>query len=148
MVNGHIGGRASVIDSMKIVWRDIFPSPGKVDLKKFYDAIEKEVRLGTMDENVIQQEILAVTQDIAKGSINTLDKLFQRFQDTVFVKNASRVYAGGDNMWKWYGRQWSKSQLAEVFPDRKSLTDYMKYMGQVVNEDDLLTGAKKHLMIY
>ena len=143
MVNGHIGGRASVIDSMKIVWRDIFPSPGKVDLKKFYDAVEKEVRLGTMDENVIQQEILAVTQDIAKGSVNTLDKLFQRFQDTVFVKNASRVYAGGDNMWKWYGRQWSKSQLAEVFPDRKSLTDYMKYMGQVVNEDDLLTGARK-----
>jgi hypothetical protein len=142
MVNAHIGGRASVIDSMKIVWRDIFPA-GKVNRKKFYDAVEKEVRLGTMDENVIQQEILAVTQDIMKGSVNTLDKLFQRLQETVFVKNASRVYAGGDNMWKWYGRQWSKSQLAEIFPDRKSLTDYMRYMGQVVNEDDLLTGAKK-----
>ena len=142
MVNAHIGGRASVIDSMKIVWRDIFPA-GKVDKKKFYDAVEKEVRLGTMDENVIQQEILAVTQDIMKGSVNTLDKLFQRLQETVFVKNASRVYAGGDNMWKWYGRQWSKSQLAEIFPERKSLADYMRYMGQVVNEDDLLTGAKK-----
>ena len=143
MVNGHIGGRASVIDSMKIVWRDIFPQPGKVNMKKFYDAVEKEVRLGTMDENVIQQEIIAVTQDIMKGSVNTLDKLFQRLQDTVFVKNASRVYAGGDNMWKWYGRQWAKSQLSAVFPDRKALTDYMKYMGQTVNEDDLLTGAKK-----
>jgi len=143
MVNGHIGGRASVIDSMKIVWRDIFPQPGKVNMKNFYDAVEKEVRLGTMDENVIQQEIIAVTQDIMKGSVNTLDKLFQRLQDTVFVKNASRVYAGGDNMWKWYGRQWAKSQLSAVFPDRKALTDYMKYMGQTVNEDDLLTGAKK-----
>ena len=143
MVNMHIGGRASVIDSMKIVWRDIFPAPGKVNTKKFYDAIEKEVRLGTMDENVIAAEIQAVIKDINKGAINTLDKLFQRFQDTKFVKNASRVYAGGDNMWKWYGRHWVKSQLGTIFPDRKVLTDYMKYMGQYVNEDDMLTGARK-----
>jgi len=143
LVNMHIGGRASVIDSMKIVWRDIFPAPGKVNTKKFYDAIEKEVRLGTMDENVIAAEIQAVIKDINKGAINTLDELFQRFQNTKFVKNASRVYAGGDNMWKWYGRHWVKSQLASIFPDRKVLTDYMRYMGQYVNEDDMLTGAKK-----
>ena len=143
LVNGHIGGRASVIDSMKIVWRDIFPAPGKVNTKKFYDAIEKEVRLGTMDENVIAAEIQAVIKDINKGAINTLDELFQRFQDTKFVKNASRVYAGGDNMWKWYGRHWVKSELGALFPERKSLMDYMRYMGQYVNEDDLFTGAKK-----
>ncbi len=143
LVNMHIGGRASVIDSMKIVWRDIFPAPGKVNTKKFYDAIEKEVRLGTMDENVIAAEIQAVIKDINKGAINTLDELFQRFQDTKFVKNASRVYAGGDNMWKWYGRHWVKSQLGSIFPERKALTDYMRYMGQYVNEDDMLTGAKK-----
>ena len=110
LVNMHIGGRTSVIDSMKIVWRDIFPAPGKVDTKKFYDAIEKEVRLGTMDENVIAAEIQAVIKDINRGAINKLDQLFQRFQDTKFVKKTSRVYAGGDNMWKWYGRHWVKSQ--------------------------------------
>ena len=143
MVNMHIGGRASVIDSMKIVWRDIFPAPGKVNTKKFYDAIEKEVRLGTMDENVIAAEIQAVVKDINKGAINTLDELFQRFQDTKFVKNASRVYAGGDNMWKWYGRHWVKSQLATIFPERKALTDYMTYLGQYVNEKNMLTGARK-----
>ena len=54
-----------------------------------------------MDENVIAAEIQAVVKDINRGAINTLDKLFQRFQDTKFVKNASRVYAGGDNVWKW-----------------------------------------------
>ena len=143
LVNMHIGGRASVIDSMKIVWRDIFPAPGKVDTKKFYNAIEKEVRLGTMDENVIAAEIQAVIKDINKGAINTLDELFQRFQDTQFVKKTSRVYAGGDNMWKWYGRQWVKSQLAEIFPNAKTLNAYRRYMGEYVNEDDLLTGAKK-----
>ncbi|ANS05659.1 hypothetical protein [uncultured Mediterranean phage] len=143
LVNGHIGGRASVIDSMKIVWRDIFPAPGKVNTKKFYDAIEKEVRLGTMDENVIAAEIQAVIKDINKGAINSLDDLFQRFQDTNLVKKTSRVYAGGDNMWKWYGRHWVKSQLGEVFPNAKALTEYMRHMGQYVNEDDLLTGAKK-----
>ena len=46
-------------------------------------------------------------------------------------------------MWKWYGRHWVKSQLASIFPERKALTDYMRYMGQYVNEDDMLTGAKK-----
>ena len=143
LVNGHIGGRASVIDSMKIVWRDIYPAPGKINIKRFYDDIEKEVRLGTMDENVIAAEIQAVIKDINRGAINTLDKLFQRFQDTKFVKNASRVYAGGDNMWKWYGRHWVKSQLSSIFPDRKALTAYMRYMGQYVNEDDMLTGARK-----
>ena len=143
LVNMHIGGRASVIDSMKIVWRDIFPAPGKVDTKKFYNAIEKEVRLGTMDENVIAAEIQAVVRDINRGAINTTDKLFQRFQDTNFVKKASRVYAGGDNMWKWYGRHWVKSQLAEIFPNAKALNAYRRYMGEYVNEDDLLTGAKK-----
>ena len=143
LVNGHIGGRASVIDSMKIVWRDIYPKHGKVNVKQFYDDIEKEVRLGTMDENVIAAEIQAVVKDINRGAINTLDKLFQRFQDTKFVKNASRVYAGGDNVWKWYGRHWVKSQLAEIFPTRKAITDYMRYVGQYVNEDDMLTGAKK-----
>ena len=83
------------------------------------DVIEKEVRLGTMDENVIAAEIQAVIKDINRGAINTLDELFQRFQDTQFVKKTSRVYAGGDNMWKWYGRQWVKSQLAEIFPNAK-----------------------------
>ena len=143
LVNMHIGGRASVIDSMKIVWRDIFPAPGKVDTKKFYNAIEKEVRLGTMDENVIAAEIQAVIKDINRGAINTLDELFQRFQDTQFVKKTSRVYAGGDNMWKWYGRHWVKSQLAEIFPNAKALNAYRRYMGEYVNEEDLLTGAKK-----
>jgi len=143
MVNMHIGGRASVIDSMKIVWRDIFPAPGKVNTKKFYDAIEKEVRLGTMDENVIAAEIQAVIKDINRGAINTLDDLFQRFQDKQFVKKTSRVYAGGDNLWKWYGRHWVKSQLAEIFPNAKTLNAYRRYMGEYVNEDDMLTGAKK-----
>ena len=96
-----------------------------------------------MDENVIAAEIQAVIKDINRGAINTLDELFQRFQDTKFVKNASRVYAGGDNMWKWYGRHWVKSQLSSIFPDRKALTAYMRYMGQYVNEDDMLTGARK-----
>ncbi len=143
LANMHVGGRASVIDSMKIVWRDIFPAPGKVDTKKFYNAIEKEVRLGTMDENVIASEIQAVIKDINRGAINTLDKLFQRFQELSSVKKASRVYAGGDNLWKWYGRHWVKSQLAEIFPNAKALNAYRRYMGEYVNEDDLYTGAKK-----
>ena len=45
-----------------------------------------------MDENVIAAEIQAVIKDINRGAINKLDDLFQRFQDTNFVKKSSREY--------------------------------------------------------
>ena len=52
-VNGHIGGRSSVTDSLKIVLDDVFGAGSKIEDKKFFDFIQKEIRLGTMDENII-----------------------------------------------------------------------------------------------
>ena len=139
--NGHIGGRASVTDSFRIVLEDIF-GPGKIDKKKLFDFIEKEIRLGTMDENIVSSELGAVLNDIKKGSINTLDGLFQRFNKAPLVKTATRLYAGGDSGWKIYGRQWVKSQMSEVLPDRKSALEYARYMGQKLDDFDPMTNAR------
>ena len=75
-VNGHIGGRSSVTDSLKIVLDDVFGAGNKIEDKKFFDFIQKEIRLGTMDENIIASELRAVLQEIKDGSTNCIDKLF------------------------------------------------------------------------
>jgi len=142
-VNGHIGGRSSVTDSLKIVLDDVFGAGKKIEDKKLFDFIQKEIRLGTMDENIIASELRAVLQEIKDGSTNTIDKLFNKMVKTDFVRSASRVYAGGDNVWKLYGRQWAKSQLVDILPNRKAALEYARYVGQYINEDDLMTGMKK-----
>ena len=32
-----------------------------------------------------------------------------------FGKTATRVYAGGDNLWKWYGHTYVTAQLRPLF---------------------------------
>ena len=102
LIRGHIGGKASVPDSFKIVLDDIFPGKG-INEKQLFNFIEKEIRLGTMDENIITAEMGSLLRDLKSGAINTLDKLFNRFSETKFVKTATKLYAGGDSGWKIYG---------------------------------------------
>jgi len=144
LIRGHIGGRASVPDSFKIVLDDIFPGKG-INEKQLWNFIEKEIRLGTMDENIITAEMGSLLRDLKSGAINNLDKLFNRFSETKFVKTATRLYAGGDSGWKIYGRQWVKSQLTDVLPTRKAVHDYAKYMGQYLDDINPLTGAKRSM---
>ena len=43
-----------------------------------FNYVEKLVRLGVWDENVVAAEMKAVLQDLRSGVINTTDKLFDR----------------------------------------------------------------------
>ena len=65
LIRGHIGGRASVPDSFKIVLDDIFPGKG-INEKQLYNFIEKEIRLGTMDENIITAEMGSLLRDLKR----------------------------------------------------------------------------------
>jgi hypothetical protein len=57
---GHIGGNSSVsADSFKIVLEDIFPK-GRITKERLFNFVEKEIILGTMDENIISSELGAV----------------------------------------------------------------------------------------
>ena len=67
----------------------------------------------------MSSELGSVLNDIKKGSVNTLDGLFQRFNKATLIKTATRLYACGDSGWKIYGRQWVKSQMSEVLPNAK-----------------------------
>ena len=142
---GHIGGNASVTDSFRIVLEDIFPK-GKIDKKTLFDFIEKEISLGTMDENIISSELGAVLNDIKGGAINTLDELFEAFTKKPLVQNATRLYAGGDSGWKIYGRQYVKSQMTPILPTIEKALEYANHMGlKGLKKIDPLTGAKRSL---
>ena len=142
---GHIGGGASVTDSFRIVLDDIFPK-GKINKKDLFNFIEKEIELGTMDENIISSELGAVLNDIKGGAINTLDKLFEAFTKKPLVKNATKLYAGGDSGWKIYGRQYVKSQMTPLLPTIDKALAYADYMGlKGLGRVDPLTTAKRTL---
>jgi hypothetical protein len=138
---GHIGGNSSVSDSFKIVLEDIFPA-GRIKKEKLFDFIEKEISLGTMDENIISSELGAVLNDIKGGAINTLDELFEAFTKKPLVRDATRLYAGGDSIWKIYGRQYVKSQMTDILPTSKAALEYANHMGLKIGPVNTMTGAK------
>ena len=139
---GHIGGKSSVSDSFKIVLEDIFPT-GRISKQKLFDFIEKEINLGTMDENIIASELGAIMNDIKGGAINTLDEMFEAFTKKPLIRDATRLYAGGDSLWKIYGRQYVKSQLTNILPDAAKALEYAEYMGAKVGKINPITGVKR-----
>ena len=64
--NGHVGHKASVIDAMRMVIRDIFKAcKGEaINEVEFSKNVEKLVRLGVYDENVVAQELRAVMRNL------------------------------------------------------------------------------------
>jgi hypothetical protein len=139
---GHIGGKSSVSDSFKIVLEDIFPT-GRISKEKLFDFIEKEISLGTMDENIIASELGAIMNDIKGGAVNTLDEMFEAFTKKPLIRDATRLYAGGDSLWKIYGRQYVKSQMTDILPNSKVALEYAEYMGAKFGAINPITGVKR-----
>ena len=144
LMNGHIGGRASVTDAMQIVARDIFKAGGnKIDEVEFNNYVEKLVRLGVWDENVVAAELKSVLQDIKGNVINTTDKLFDRLMKMAPTDKVARLYAGGDNLWKGYGFEFGKSQLYQALKSLDDVKEWFKYMGKEFDPINTVTGQKK-----
>jgi len=144
LMNGHIGGKASVTDAMQIVARDIFKAGGnKIDEVEFNNYVEKLIRLGVWDENVVAAELKAVTQDIKNNVINTSDKLFDRLMKMAPTDKVARLYAGGDNLWKGYGFEYGKSQLYQALKSLDDVKQWFRYMGKEFDPINTITGQKK-----
>ena len=144
LANGHIGGGASVTEAFKMTMDDIFGAGKVVDEKVLIDKIEDKIRRGVIDENIVASELGAVLKDIRKGSINTLDGLYNKLTNGKFMKTATRVYAGGDNLWKWFGDEYMQSQLRGTY---KNLNALKKWFPEIQGESfvarDLFTNKLK-----
>jgi len=145
LMNGHIGNKASVVDAMKIVARDIFKAGkgGKIDEVEFNNYTEKLVKLGVWDENVVATEMKSVIEEMRKGVINTTDQLFDKLMKSAPTDKVARLYAGGDNLWKQYGWEYGKSQLSMALKNVDEVAEWFRYMGKEFNPVDTITGAKK-----
>ena len=143
---GHIGGSASVTDSFKIVMDDIFGAGRTVNEADLIKRITRKIELGVLDENIVASELGAILKDIKAGKLQSLGKLAERVENTKFYKQATRVYAGGDNVWKWYGHEYYMSQLKGAF---RNIDDVKRFFEDIhgieFNTKNIMTGAAKTL---
>jgi len=112
---GLIGGRASVTESIKMVADDIFAAGkmGPEAEKRLLDSIEEGIKYGVLDENIVASELNAVIREIQRGAVSNLNDLASLLEKSKLTKTAGRLYAGGDNVWKWTAYNWYKSFLKD-----------------------------------
>ena len=157
LMNGHIGGKASVTNAMKIVLDDIFKAgKGGVDEVELNKYVEKLIRLGVFDENVVQSELKAIMDQIKNNTIRTSDQLFSKLIKMTPTDKVARLYAGGDNLWKHYGYEYYRSQLSQALKNIDDVKEWFKYMGRPFDEirltgniktfDDALDEAAAYLL--
>jgi|TARA_R100000084_G_scaffold78826_1_gene35996 hypothetical protein len=113
--NGWIGGAASVTDAIKITLDDIFGAGRTFNEEELIKNITRKSELGVIDENIVASELSAVLADIKSGKVGTFGKLAGAADNSKLMKTATRLYSGGDNVWKWYGHEYLKSQLKGAF---------------------------------
>ena len=142
---GHIGGNASVTDAFKIIMDDIFGAGRTVNEVDLIKRISRKVELGVLDENIVASELGAILKDIKAGKLNSLGKLAERAESSKFYKAATRVYAGGDNVWKWYGHEYYMSQLKGAFKNVDEVKKFFDLHGIEWNPKNIMTGSMKTL---
>ena len=144
LMNGHIGGNASVTNAIKIVLDDIFKAGQKnIDEVEFNNYVERLVRLGVWDENVVAAELKAIMDQVKNQSIRTSDQLFSKLIKMTPTDKVARVYAGGDNLWKFYGFEFERSILSQGLKNLDDIRLYFKEMGRSFDDINPITGTVK-----
>ena len=136
--NGHVGVGASVMDNFRMFTDDLLgktKSPQELR-KKLKEALDN----GALDSSTIAQELEQMIPElmgstkvlgktVAEGT--TTDKLFSvLFTNKGIVGRAIgktiEGYQMGDNLWKFYGFQFSKSQLLPAFKNMDDVKSYFR----------------------
>lgn len=143
---GHFGGKASVDSAIRMVMDDIFGA-GKFTPEKqmeLINIINRKIELGVLDENIITTELASALKDIQSKKLTGINGIMSRLSNNVIIKNATKVYAGGDHLWRFYGHEFVMSELRGLF---KNVDEVAKYMDDVFgvkfNKTNPFTGAKK-----
>jgi hypothetical protein len=138
--NGHMGKGASVSDNFGMLFKDLI---GKTkDPQELRALLDEALENGAIDSSTVAQELQQVIPELMGGT-----KLFGRTvaegktTDQIFsylftnkgavgkgVQKAIEAYQMGDNLWKLYGYQFTKSQLN---PALKNMNDIKKYFREI-----------------
>ena len=157
--NGHVGSGASVADNFRILFDDLV---GKTkDPRKLKEVLEEALDNGAIDSSTIAQELEQMIPELMGGTKltpsgktviqgTTSDNIFAHLFSKKgamgrVVGKSMEAYQLGDNLWKLFGYNYVKSQLA---PALRNLDDVKKYFRQVYKYDFKPTradGTKKSL---
>ena len=144
LARGLIGGRASVTDSIAMVADDIFRA-GKGDAQaelRLLANIDEGIKYGVLDENIVASELAAVLKEVRNGKIGSVEGLAKFLEKNPFTETAARLYAGGDNVWKWYTYNWYKSFTKDLFKNdiKQARTWFKEIAGRDLMETTLQGG--------
>ena len=143
---GHIGGRVTVGESFKMIMDDIFGAGKNADPLKVIDNINRKIRLGVLDENIVSEELGAVLRELKaqETGVYSMTGLTNKIGNTQLTKLVQKMYAGGDNIWKWHGHEYVKSQLTGNIKSIDEISDYFtKVIGRKFEPIDPFTGKIK-----
>ena len=144
LANGHIGVGASVSDDFDLLFKELI---GKTkDPKKLRDAIDEALEAGALDSSTIATELEKMIPElmgpskfnITKGGKTSFEgKTSDQIMAWMFTKDGAmgkaiqksiEAYQLGDNVWKMYGYNFTKSQLKPAF---KNINDVKRYFREV-----------------
>tara|TARA_Y100000593_G_scaffold28779_1_gene57549 strand:- start:2634 stop:6893 length:4260 start_codon:yes stop_codon:yes gene_type:complete len=145
LARGVIGGRASATDAIAMVADDIF-NAGKGNAQaelKLLANIDEGIKYGVLDENIVASELQAVLREVRNGKFASVEGLAKFLEKNPFTEKAARMYAGGDNVWKWFTYNWYKSFTKDLFKnDIRNARQWFKEIAGRDLLDTTLTGQK------
>ena len=139
MARGVIGGRASATDAIAMVADDIF-NAGKGNAQgelRLLANIDEGIKYGVLDENIVASELQAVLREVRNGKYQNVEGLVKALEKNPITEKAARLYAGGDNVWKWYTYNWYKSFTKDLF--RNDLGKARTWFKEIAGRDLLDT---------
>ena len=144
LANGHLGRGASVSDNFEMLWKEFV---GKTkDPKKLRESLDEALEAGALDSSTIAQELEQMIPEllgpskwnVGKGGATayegkTSDQLFRWMLTNEGllgrgVQKSIEAYQLGDNVWKLFGYNFTKSQLKPAF---KNVDDIKQYFDEV-----------------
>jgi len=144
--NGLVGGKASLTDAFKFIADDIAKTDDVIDLKKIQQVVEDKIARGILDENIITQELAAVFNKAQKSQFASSEKLIEFLTKNKYMKKATELYQGGDNVWKFYADEFYQQALKPAIKNLDDVNEwYRTVAGETWNPNNLRTGSKKSL---
>jgi len=144
--NGIIGGRTNIVDAFKFIADDIAGKEGFISAKKFNEVMESKIRRGVIDQNIITNELKKVLDASQGGTFQSVDQFMEFIMKNKFMKKMTDLYAGGDNVWKFYADEFYMQALT---PAIKNIDDVNRWFKEIAgvkwNPNDVFKGTKKTL---
>ena len=81
---------------------------------------------------------------IKNQEIRTSDQLFDKLIKMAPTDKVARLYAGGDNLWKHFGYEYSRSQINGALKNIDDVKKWYREMGEEFLETNPLTGVIKN----